>query len=60
MDAITHEAVMLPPEPVLLDDVPATRLGGAFSPHAFAATPPIPLRDRVALAASRLLVDRNW
>ncbi len=60
MDAITHEAVMLPPESVLLDDVPAVRPGAVFSPLGFATPLAIPLLDRFALAAIRLLFDRNW
>ncbi len=60
MDAITHEAVTFPPEPVRLDHAPTARLDATLSGIGFTTPSPIPLLDRFALAAIRLLFDRTW
>ncbi len=60
MDAITHEAVMSPAGHIVPGNAPVMRpevtAGFGFAP----LTPPIPLLDRFALAAIRLLFDRGW
>ncbi len=59
MDAITHEAVMSPAGLIVSGDAPVARAAGAASGIGFASAP-IPLLDRFALAAIRLLFDRSW
>ena len=58
MDAITHEAVMSPAGLTVPGDAPFAPPAAAFGIR-FASTP-IPLLDRSALAAVRLLFDRGW
>ena len=57
MDAITHEAIMSSAEPTV-DEAPAARTVPAASGLDLAS--PIPLLDRFALSAIRLLFDRGW
>lgn len=58
MDAITHEAVMSPAGFTVLDEAPAAHRFPAGSGIDLAS--PIPLLDRFALSAIRLLFDRGW